>query len=97
VVVAQHHRLTAYRGGHARLTEAFRPGDLVDVSQGLIRSGILREYVRAVREAFDVGTFFTRAIPRLVVRNLRGHPLDPLPHMRARRALERSGHAGVGD
>jgi hypothetical protein len=93
VVIAEHHRLTPYRGRHARLAEAFRRADLVDISQGLIRSGIPRDYVSAVREAFDVGAFFTRVVRRAATRNLRGHPFDPLPHMRARRALARAGHA----
>jgi hypothetical protein len=94
VVVAEHHRVMPYKGAHARLAEAFRRADLVDVSQSLIRSGIPRAYVREVRSAFDVGIFFTRMIPRLVVRNVGRHPLDPLPHMRARRALAQAGHVG---
>jgi hypothetical protein len=52
--------------------------------------------VRAVRAAFDVGTFFTRVVPRAVGRNLLRHPLDPLPNARARRALERAGHGPEG-
>lgn len=93
VVVAAHHRFTQYRGPYARLAEPMRRADLADVSQGLIRSGIPRDHVRAVREAIDVGQFFTRTVPRAAARNLLRHPLDPLPHTRARRALERSGHA----
>jgi hypothetical protein len=93
VVVAQHHRLTPCRGPHATLAEAFRRADLADLSQGLIVSGIPRAYVREVRRAFDVGPFFTRVVPRAIVRNAVRHPLDPIPILRARRALERSGHA----
>lgn len=93
VIVAEHHRFTPYRGPYARLAEPMRRADLADVSQGLIRSGIPRDHVRAVREAIDVGPFFTRTVPRAAVRNLVRHPLDPLPHTRARRALRRSGHA----
>jgi hypothetical protein len=95
VVIAEHHRPTPYRGAQARLAEAFRKADLVDVSQGLIRSGIPRDYVRAVRRAFDVGSFFTRVVPTAILRNLRAHPFDPLPHMRARRGLGLAGHAGA--
>jgi hypothetical protein len=69
-----------------------RRADLADVSQGLVRSGIPRDHVRAVREAIDVGPFFTRTVPRAAVRNLLRRPFDPLPHTRARRALERSDH-----
>jgi hypothetical protein len=100
-VVAEHHRLTPYRGGHAALAEAFQRADLVDVSQGLLRAGLPRDFVAAARRAFDVGSFFTRAIPRMVVRNAREHPLDPMPplpvprRVRARRALTQSAHAGA--
>jgi hypothetical protein len=90
VVVAEHHRLWPCTGEHAALADAFRRADLVDLSQGLVRDGIPRAYVRDVRQAFDVETFFTRVIPRTVVRNLCRRPLDPFPHMRARRALAQS-------
>jgi hypothetical protein len=96
VVVAEHHRFAPYRGEHAALAEPFRRADLADLTFGLICSGIPRSHVRAVRAAFDVGPFFTRVVPRAVVRNLVRHPLDPLPNARARRALERAGHAPDG-
>jgi hypothetical protein len=95
VIVAEHHRPTPYRGAHATLAEAFRKADLVDVSQGLVHPGMPRAYVKAVRRAFDVGPFFTRLVPMAIVRNLVRHPLDPLPHMRARRALDQAGHTGA--
>lgn len=95
VIVAEHHRATPYRGAHAPLAEAFRRADLADVSQGLIHPGIPRAYVREVRRAFDVGPFFTRLVPMAVLRNLVRHPLDPLPHMRAGRALDQAGHTGA--
>lgn len=95
VVIAEHHRPTRYRGAHAALAEAFRVADLADVSQGLVHPGIARADVKAVRAAFDVGPFFTRVVPMAVLRNLARRPLDPLPHMRARRALARSGHGGA--
>jgi hypothetical protein len=96
VIVAEHHRFLPYRGTYAPLAEAFRRADLADLSQGLIRSGIPRPHVRAVRAAFDVGTFFTRVVPRAIRRNLVRHPLDPLPNARARRALAQSGHGSDG-
>jgi len=95
VIVAKHHHLSTYRGSHAELAEAFRQADLNDLSQGLIRSRIPREHVRAVRESIDVGVFFTRTVPRAIVRHLVRHPLDPLPIVRARRALRQAGHGDV--
>ncbi|MGH3973070.1 MAG: hypothetical protein ACRDS9_07070 [Pseudonocardiaceae bacterium] len=95
VIVAKHHHLTPYRGRHAELAEAFRRADLNDLSQGLIRSRIPRQHVRAVRQSIDVGVFFTRTVPRAIVRHLVRHPLDPLPIVRARRALRQAGHDGT--
>lgn len=95
VIIAEHHRPTPYRGAHAPLVEAFRRGDLVDVSQGLVKSGLPRAYVREVRAAFDVGTFFTKVVPRALGKRLVRRPWDPLPHMRARRALAEAGHGGA--
>ena len=92
VIVAKHHHLTPYNGRHATLAEAFRRADLNDLSQGLIRSGLPREHVHAVRQSIDVGIFFTRTVPRAIVRHLIRHPLDPLPIVRARRALRQAGH-----
>ncbi|MEA2184822.1 MAG: hypothetical protein QOF69_4007 [Solirubrobacteraceae bacterium] len=93
LIIAEHHRITRYRGPHARLAEAFRKADLVDVSQGLIHPGIPRAYVREVRRAFDVGPFFTRVVPMAIVRRLISQPIDPMPHLRAKRALRQAGHA----
>jgi hypothetical protein len=42
-----------------------------------------------------VGVFFTRTVPRAIVRHLVRHPLDPLPIVRARRALRQAGHDGA--
>lgn len=95
VIVAKHHHLTTYRGPHATLAEAFRRADLNDLSQGLIRIGMPRAHVRAVRASIDVGCFFTRTVPRAIVRHVIRHPLDPLPIARARRALKQAGYAGA--
>ena len=95
VIVAKHHHLTPYRGPYIELAEAFRRADLNDLSQGLIRAGLPREQVRAVRQSIDVGVFFTRTVPRAIVRQLIRHPLDPLPITRARRALRQAGHGNT--
>ena len=92
VVVAEHHRLTRYRGPHADLAEPFRAADVADLTQGLVHPGLPRSFVRAVRATFDVGPFFTRVVAGGIIRRIACHPLDPLPYMRARRALARSGH-----
>lgn len=92
VAVARHHRLRRYRGPYAELAEAVRRADLVDVSQAALRMGLPRDFVRTVRRTFASETYFTRSVPRAIGRHLIRHPLDPLPILRARRALKRSGH-----
>lgn len=95
VVVAEHHRLTGYPAGrpHASLVEAVRRADLIDVSQGLIRFGLPKSYVREVRAGFDARAFFTRVIPAGTVRALRR--LQQPGFLRPRDALARSGHPGA--
>ena len=48
-----------------------RRADLIDVSQGLIRFGLPKTYVREVRRCFDASEFFTRVIPLGTVRAVR--------------------------
>ena len=50
------------------------------------------DHVCVVRESIDVGIFFTRTVPRAIERHLIRHPLDPLPIVRARRALRETEH-----
>ena len=95
VVIAEHHRLTRYGADrpHAALAEAMRRADLIDVSQGVIRFGLPKTYVREVRRCFDASEFFTRVIPLGTVRAVRARQQPGF--LRPRNALARSGHAGV--
>ena len=93
VVIAEHHRLTRYGADrpHAALAEAMRRADLIDVSQGVIRFGLPKTYVREVRRCFDASEFFTRVIPLGTVRAVRRRQQPGF--LRPRDALKRSGHA----
>ena len=95
LVVAEHHRLSKYGATrpHASLVEAVRRADLVDVSQGLIRFGLPRSYVREVRATFDAGVFFTRVIPQGTLQAIR--KLQQPGFLRPGNALVRSGHDGA--
>ncbi|MEB3034388.1 HD domain-containing protein [[Mycobacterium] nativiensis] len=94
LVVAQHHRMAGYGPSrpYAPLVEAVRRADLIDVSQGMIRFGLPRSYVKEVRDAFGAGVFFKRVIPSGVVRAVRR--LQQPGFLRPGNALVRSGHAG---
>lgn len=95
LVVAQHHRFTRYSDGrpHAALVEAMRRADLIDVSQGLVRFGLPKEYVRQVRATFDASVFFKRVLPQGAVRAVRTR--QQLGFLRPADALARSGHEGT--
>ena len=41
-----------------------------------------------MRASIDLAVFFARTVRRAIVRRLVRHPLDPLPIVRARRALQ---------
>jgi len=95
LVVAEHHRLSGYGATrpHAPLVEAVRRADLIDVSQGLIRFGLPRSYVREVRATFDAGVFFQRVIPQGALRAVR--KMQQPGFLRPGNALVRSGHDGA--
>jgi hypothetical protein len=80
-MVELHHKLTPCRGDDARLVEAFRRSDLVDLSFGLVRFGLPREEVRAIQAAFPNAGFHGRVV-RLVGGWALTHPLRPLPMFR---------------
>jgi hypothetical protein len=65
LIVAEHHRLSGYGPPrpYALLVEAVRRADLIDVSQGLIRFGLPRSYVKEVRAAFDASGFSSASSP----------------------------------
>ncbi|MCP9274773.1 HD domain-containing protein [Mycolicibacterium arenosum] len=94
LIVAEHHRMLMYgpERPHAPLVEALRKADLVDVSQGVIRFGLPRAYVREVRAAFDASVFFRRVIPSGALRALRQRQRPGF--LQPGNALLRSGHAG---
>lgn len=80
-MVELHHRLRPCRGAEARLVEAFRRADLVDLSFGLVRFGLPGAAVRAVQAAFPAAGFHGR-VARLVAGWALRHPLRPLPMLR---------------
>jgi hypothetical protein len=95
LIVAEHHRLSRYgpTRPHAPLVEAVRRADLIDVSQGMIRFGVPRSYVKEVRATFNAGVFFKRVIPSGTLRAIR--TFQQPGFLRPRNALVRSGHQGI--
>ena len=80
-IIVWHHKLSRYRGEFASTVERFRRADLVDVSLGVIRFGVPRSFVRAVRQAFPNAGFHWRLLA-LTGRRVLQAPLRPLPMLR---------------
>jgi hypothetical protein len=95
LIVAEHHRLGEYGRNHpyAPLVEAVRRADLIDVSQGLLRFGLPRSYVKEVRTTFNASVFFRRVVPTGVLRAIRRRQQPGF--LRPGNALVRSAHGGA--
>jgi len=79
----------AIRAHHALLpladpeAEAFRRGDLADLSWGAVRPGVPRDLIRETRARWP-NAGFHRCLLRVGVAWARRHPLRPLPMLRLR-------------
>ena len=80
-MILWHHKLTPRRDARSSLTEPFRRADLVDLTRGVLRSGLPRALVRELYEAFPDAGFHLR-LARLVCARVVRHPLSPLPMVR---------------
>ncbi|MDA2891965.1 hypothetical protein PDG61_13655 [Mycolicibacterium sp. BiH015] len=77
-MVGWHHKL---RGCPDPWTETFRVADRIDVSHGLIRSGVPRAGITGVVHAFPYHGFHALLI-RTAAAWTKRHPLNPLPMLR---------------
>ncbi len=80
-MIREHHKLLPYRGRPDSLVEPFRRADWIDVSRGLIPSGLRRAFVAEVLEAWPNEGFHRRLV-QLSIGRFRTHPWSPLPMFR---------------
>ena len=80
-LIGEHHRLRPYTGPYRPTVEAFRRADLVDLSLGVVRSGLPASFVRAVKVAFPNAGFHRRLV-QLTARQFLRTPWRPLPMLR---------------
>jgi hypothetical protein len=80
-MIAEHHKITPYRGHAGKLVEPFRKADLIDLSPGMVKFGLDRRFVREVRTRFPNNGFHKR-LAELSIARIRSHPTDPLPMMK---------------
>ena len=80
-MIAEHHRVTAWRATDGALVEALRRADWADVTFGVRRFGLSHAHIRSLYAAWpDAG--FHRCLVRLAAARLRSHPWSPLPMVR---------------
>jgi HD domain len=77
-IIQHHHKIRPYAGPYSSTVEPFRRADLVDLSLGLIGSGIGAHFVHAVKAAYPNAGFHAR-LTKLSARQLIRSPLHPLP------------------
>jgi hypothetical protein len=80
-MIDNHHKLFAYNANPDWLVEPFRKADWADISLGRLRWGLPRAYVSEVLAAFPNAGFHRRLVA-LTMRQIRSHPLRPLPMMK---------------
>ena len=80
-MIREHHRIRPFRGAGAELVEPFRRADLIDVSRGIFRFGLPRAQVREIFARWPNAGFHKRLV-QLTLREIRRHPLRPIPVLR---------------
>ncbi len=80
-MIEWHHKVRAITMPAYPLVEVFRRGDLVDFSLGLIKFGLARDYVRAVKQAIP-NQGFHRFLLKGAGEWFKKNPLTPPPFMR---------------
>lgn len=81
LMISEHHKVSRYEDRRFPLVELFRQADLVDFSLGVVRFGIAKSELKALREAFPNAGFhmgLVKKASRWFVR----HPLNPAPMMK---------------
>lgn len=78
LMIDMHHKMSTYTGTYATTVETFRKADWTDLSKGLIRYGISKKKLKAVRKQFP-GKGFHWFLVKKTISNFFSHPLRPLP------------------
>lgn len=81
LMISEHHKLKAFEDLQYPLVETFRQGDLVDFSLGLIKFGINKQHITAVKKEFPNSGFHKGLLQKSLKWFVR-HPLNPAPMMK---------------
>lgn len=78
MMIGEHHKLRKYEDINHPTIEAFRKGDLVDCSLGIVKCGLPSAYVRSVKAQFP-NAGFHKGLVKTAGRWICRHPLNPVP------------------
>ena len=81
IIIDMHHLIYQYKGPYARIAEVFRQADLIDFSLGLIKNGVKRSFITAVKNEIP-NAGFHKTLMRFTLVQLGRNPLNPFPMMR---------------
>ena len=81
LVIDMHHYIKRYQGEHQELVELFRQADLVDFSLGLVKFGLDKAKIKAVKAAIPNAGFHLTLL-RFTGKQLLRNPLKPAPMMK---------------
>jgi hypothetical protein len=84
LIIDNHHKLNVFKGELAEkypLIEIYRQGDLVDFSLGIVRFGVPKDYISALKATFPNAGFHKRLV-QLTWEQIKQRPLNPAPMMR---------------
>ena len=78
LMIAEHHKVRKYNDVTHPTIGAFRKGDLVDFSLGLVKCGLPSAYVRSVKAQFP-NAGFHKGLVKTAAKWICRHPLNPVP------------------
>ncbi len=78
IMIDMHHKITAYNGIYLESVEIMRMADLIDVSLGVYKFNIPKEFIVAVKNEFPNLGFHSKLI-QLGLGNFFQSPFNPLP------------------
>jgi len=81
LMISEHHKLRRYTGEHAHLVELFRQADLVDFSLGMVKNGLPKHYIAALKQALPNAGFHKGLLIKGSKWFVR-HPFNPAPMMK---------------
>lgn len=80
LMISEHHKMSEYKDDP--MVEIFRKADLVDFSLGLVRFGVEKDFIKAVRTELPNAGFHKR-LAELTLNRIGSHPFkNPFPMMK---------------